>query len=162
MNIIQQIECINNKYEIEFSAIPERGTGNSYFTYTMFQKVRTNSRALFCMSDMEYFEYKNKKDKWFLYQEKLPNEIRILTADIALVESSSNDNTSIWIIRLIPDGGKYKKLLAYGESMHGINSIVQVKRIKQLFYELECDYCVIDCNGVGRSSCPLIWKQMSN
>ena len=128
----------------------------------MFQKVRTNSRALFCMSDMEYFEYKNKKDKWFLYQEKLPNEIRILTADIALVESSSNDNTSIWIIRLIPDGGKYKKLLAYGESMHGINSIVQVKRIKQLFYELECDYCVIDCNGVGRSSCPLIWKQMSN
>ena len=134
----------------EFSAIPERGTGNSYFTYTMFQKVRTNSRALFCMSDMEYFEYKNKKDKWFLYQEKLPNEIRILTADIALVESSSNDNTSIWIIRLIPDGGKYKKLLAYGESMHGINSIVQVKRIKQLFYELECDYCVIDCNGVGQ------------
>ena len=102
------------------------------------------------MSDLEYFEYKDKKDKWFLYQEKLLNEIRILTADIALLESASNDNTSIWILRLIPDGGKYRKILAYGESIHGINSIIQTKRIKQLFYELECDYCVLDCQGVGQ------------
>lgn len=133
----------------EYSAIPQRGIGNSYFTYNMFQKVRTNSRALYCMSDLEYFEYKDKKDKWFLYQEKLLNEIRILTADIALLESSNNDNTSIWIIRLIPDGGKYKKILAYGESIHGLNSIIQTKRIKQLFYELNCDYAVIDTQGSG-------------
>lgn len=140
----------------EFSAIPERGIGNSYFTYNMFQKLRNNSKALYCMSDFEYIEYKNKKEKWFLYQEKLPNEIRLLTADIALLESANNDNTSIWIIRLIPDGGKYKKILAFGESLHGLNSIIQTKRIKQLFYELNCDYAVIDCSGVGRVSCPLI------
>lgn len=135
----------------EYAAIPERGTGNSYFTYSMFQKLRVNSRALFCMSDIEYIEYKDKKDKWFLYQEKLPNEIRVLTADIALLESANNDNTSIWIIRLIPDGGKYKKILAFGESLHGLNSIVQTKRIKQLFYELNCDYAVIDTQGSGVS-----------
>lgn len=133
----------------EYAAVPERGTGNSYFTYSMFQKLRVNSRALFCMSDIEYIEYKDKKDKWFLYQEKLPNEIRILTADIALLESANNDNTSIWIIRLIPDGGKYKKILAFGESLHGLNSIIQTKRIKQLFYELNCDYAVIDTQGSG-------------
>lgn len=102
------------------------------------------------MNDTEYFEYKDKKEKWFLYQEKLPNEIRLLTADIALLESANNDNTSIWIIRLVPDGGRYRKILAYGESLHGINSIIQTKRIKQLFYELECDYAVIDTQGVGR------------
>lgn len=102
------------------------------------------------MSDYEYAEYKDKKEKWFLYQEKLPNEVRILTADIALLESANNDNTSIWIIRLIPDGGKYKKILAFGESLHGLNSIIQTKRIKQLFYELNCDYAVIDCSGVGQ------------
>lgn len=103
------------------------------------------------MNDTEYFEFKDKKEKWFLYQEKLPNEIRLLTADIALLESANNDNTSIWIIRLIPDGGRYRKILAYGESLHGINSIIQTKRIKQLFYELECDYAVIDTQGVGRT-----------
>lgn len=116
----------------------------------MFQRLRTNSKALFCMSNFEYAEYKDKKEKWFLYQEKLPNEVRILTADIALLESANNDNTSIWIIRLIPDGGKYKKILAFGESLHGLNSIIQTKRIKQLFYELNCDYAVIDCSGVGQ------------
>ena len=103
------------------------------------------------MSDYEYIEYKDKKEKWFLYQEKLPNEIRILTADIALLESANNDNTSIWVIRLIPDGGKYKKILAFGESLHGLNSIIQTKRIKQLFYELSCDYAVIDTQGSGVS-----------
>ena len=133
----------------EFSAIPERGIGNSYFTYNMFQKLRNNSKALYCMSDFEYIEYRNKKEKWFLYQEKLPNEIRLLTADIALLESANNDNTSIWVIRLIPDGGKYKKILAFGESLHGLNSIIQTKRIKQLFYELNCDYAVIDTQGSG-------------
>lgn len=140
----------------EYAAVPERGIGNSYFTYSMFQRLRTNSKALFCMSNFEYAEYKDKRDKWFLYQEKLPNEVRILTADIALLESANNDNTSIWVIRLIPDGGKYKKILAFGESLHGLNSIIQTKRIKQLFYELNCDYAVIDCSGVGRISCPLI------
>lgn len=133
----------------EYAAVPERGIGNSYFTYSMFQKLRNNSKALFCMSDYEYVEYKDKKEKWFLYQEKLPNEVRILTADIALLESANNDNTSIWIIRLIPDGGKYKKILAFGESLHGLNSIIQTKRIKQLFYELNCDYAVIDTQGSG-------------
>ena len=103
------------------------------------------------MSDYEYAEYKDKKEKWFLYQEKLPNEVRILTADIALLESANNDNTSIWVIRLIPDGGKYKKILAFGESLHGLNSIIQTKRIKQLFYELNCDYAVIDTQGSGVS-----------
>ena len=117
----------------------------------MFQKLRNNSKALFCMSDYEYAEYKDKKEKWFLYQEKLPNEVRILTADIALLESANNDNTSIWVIRLIPDGGKYKKILAFGESLHGLNSIIQTKRIKQLFYELNCDYAVIDTQGSGVS-----------
>ena len=149
-NVFKNNEENRSILRAEFCAVPERGTGNSYFTYSMFQKLRTNSRALFCMNDTEYFEFKDKKEKWFLYQEKLPNEIRLLTADIALLESANNDNTSIWIIRLIPDGGKYRKILAYGESLHGINSIIQTKRIKQLFYELECDYAVIDTQGVGR------------
>lgn len=134
----------------EYLAIPERGTGNSYFTYNMFEKIRNNSRALYCMSDLEYIEYKGNFQKWFLYQEKIPNEIRLLCIDIALLESSKNDNTAIFIIRLIPDGGRYKKVLAYGESMHGINSIIQVKRAKQLFYELECDWVVLDTQGSGQ------------
>ena len=38
------------------------------------------------MSDEEFLTYKNDKTKFPFYQEKLPNEIRILSMDVALVE----------------------------------------------------------------------------
>ena len=117
----------------------------------MFDKVRNNSRALWCMSDEEFITYKDNKAKWAYYQEKMPNEIRILTMDVAVIESKKNDNTAFFIIRLIPDGGGYKKIVAYAESLHGLNSIIQNKRMKQLFYELDCDYMVLDTQGVGIS-----------
>lgn len=101
------------------------------------------------MSDDEYVEFKDNKQKWSYYVEKLPNEIRILSMDVAVMESKNNDNSMFWVIRLIPDNGAYKKIVAYGESMHGINSMVQAKRAKQLFYEMECDYFVLDSSGVG-------------
>ena len=133
----------------EYLCKPERGTGNSFYKYNDLAKRRNNARAMICMSDEEFIEYKNDKSKFPYYQEKLPNEIRILSMDVALVESSKNDNSAFWIIRLIPDGGKYKRILSYAESMHGINSIVQSKRAKQLFYEFDCDYFVLDGNGLG-------------
>lgn len=46
---------------------------------------------MICMSDEEFLTYKNDKTKFPFYQEKLPNEIRILSMDVALVESSKND-----------------------------------------------------------------------
>lgn len=133
----------------EYLAIPERGNVNSFFKYSDMDKARTNVKSLTCMSDDEFIEFKEHKEKWPYYVEKLSNEIRILAMDVAVIESSKNDNTMLWVIRLIPDNGKYKKIVAYGESMHGINSLLQAKRAKQLFYELECDWFVLDSQGVG-------------
>lgn len=133
----------------EYCGIPERGNGNSFFKYKDMEKSRDNVRNLVCMSNDEYIEYKNCLDKWEYYIEKLPNEIRILSMDVAVIESAKNDNTSFWITRLIPDGGKYKKIVSYSESMHGVNSLIQAKRAKQLFYEMQCDWFVLDAQGVG-------------
>ena len=47
----------------EYLAIPERGTGNSYFTYKMMDRARTNSKAFCCMSDDEYIRYKDCRDQ---------------------------------------------------------------------------------------------------
>lgn len=133
----------------EYLAIPERGTANSFFKYSALSKCQDNIKALYAMSDEEYVTYKTDLTQWKFYQEKLPNEIRILAVDIALIESGKNDNTAMWIIRLIPNGNKYTKIVAYCESMHGINAIIQAKRFKQLFYEMQCDYVSIDVQGNG-------------
>lgn len=140
----------------EYSAIPERSMGNSFLKYQDFEKARTNIKSIIPMNDEEYVEFKNNKSKWQYHVEKLSNEIRILAMDIAVIESKKNDNTMFWVIRLIPDNGMYKKIVAYGESMHGINSIVQAKRAKQIFYEMECDYFALDVQGIGMKICPLI------
>ena len=133
----------------EYLCRPERGSENNFFKYVSLLKCQDNIKALYAMSDEEYIYYKNDFTKWKFYHEKLPNEIRLLCIDIALIESAANDNTAMWVLRLIPDGGKYKKIAAYCESMHGANAIIQAKRFKQLFYEMQCDYAIIDTNGVG-------------
>ena len=133
----------------EYLCIPEKGAGNAFYKYSTLLKRRDNAKAMICMSDEEYIEYKDNKSRYPFYVEKMPNEIRLLCMDVALVESSNNDNTAFWIIRLLPNAGKYLRIFSYAESMHGINSLLQVKRAKQLFYEFDCDYFVLDANGVG-------------
>lgn len=133
----------------EYLCIPERGMNNAFYSYNIIAERQEEARAMVAMTDEEYLTYKNDKSQFPFYQEKLPNEIRILTMDVALVESSKNDNTAFWIIRLIPEGHKYKKIFSFAESMNGINSIIQAKRAKQLFYEFDCDYFVLDAAGVG-------------
>lgn len=135
----------------EYLCIPERSIGDSFYKYNAIAERQEEAKAMVAMSDSEYLEYKGHKQDFMFYQEKLPNEIRILTMDVALVESAKNDNTAFWIIRLIRDGNKYKKIFPYAESMHGINSLTQALRAKQLFYEFDCDYFVVDANGIGQS-----------
>lgn len=134
----------------EYMGIPERTSGNAFYKYNSLYRKREEARALIAMTPEEYITYKDDKTQYPYYVEKLPNEIRILCADIALVESAKNDNTAIWVIRLIPKDGKYHRICAYAESMHGLNSIVQTKRLKQLFYEMDCDYVALDAQGVGQ------------
>ena len=138
----------------EYLCVPERGDGNAFYSYNALAARREEAKAMVAMNDFEYLTYKNDKTQWKYYQEKLPNEIRILCMDVALVESSKNDNTAFWIIRLIRQGNKYKRILSYAESMNGINSLIQEKRAKQLFYEFDCDYFVLD--GQGVDTCPRI------
>ena len=61
---------------------------------------------LVAKSDEQYIEYKDKPEKWRHYIPKQNGELRILSMDIALIESARNDNTSFWITRLIPNGNK--------------------------------------------------------
>ena len=134
----------------EYSAIPIRGDNSSFFKYQDMAKNRDHTSVLIAKTDEEFIEYKDKPEKWKYYIPKQQGELRILSMDIALMESARNDNTSFWITRLIPDGEGYHKSVCYAESMNGINALIQTRRAKQLFYEMECDYFAIDADGVGR------------
>lgn len=97
------------------------------------------------------------------YQPKLEGEVRLISADIANVGGKKNDDSAFIIYRLFPeklvrmnpDTGNedietsYIKQVAYIETHNGMKIDDQVVRLKQLFYDLECDYIVLDTMSIG-------------
>lgn len=140
---VASLELVRAEYE----AIPLRSNQGSFFKYEDFSKSRTSSDVLIAKTDEEYIEYKSKPEKYPYYKEKKANEIRVMSVDVALIGGNENDNTSIHIFRCQPTESRYKKVLSYAETMNGRHSKEQALRIKQLFYEMECDYLIIDAAG---------------
>lgn len=84
--------------------------------------------------------------------QKLRGEIRILSADIALMSSKKykNDASAIFINQMLPSrGGRYMSNIVYGDSAEGLRTDDQALMIRRLYEEFMCDYIVLDCNGVG-------------
>lgn len=83
---------------------------------------------------------------------KLPGEIRILSADIALMSSRkyNNDASALFINQMLPSKvGKYTSNIVYCDSAEGLRTDEQALMIRRLYEEFDCDYIVVDCVGVG-------------
>lgn len=91
-------------------------------------------------------------DKRLAIPPKKPGEIRLLSADIALMSSikNKNDATSIFINQMLPQANdKYISDIVYTENNEGLRTEVQALRIRKLFSEYECDHLVLDTRGLG-------------
>lgn len=83
---------------------------------------------------------------------KQNGEIRILSADIALMSSKkhNNDATALFINQMLPTkAGRYTHNIVYTESMEGLRTEDQALSIRKMYDEFDCDYIVLDTNGVG-------------
>lgn len=85
-------------------------------------------------------------------QPKQKGEIRILSADIALMSSKKNlnDATAIFINMLSPTkSGRYISNIVFPDTYEGLRTDDQALIIRKLFDEYSCDYLVLDCSGLG-------------
>lgn len=83
---------------------------------------------------------------------KLPGEIRILSADIALMSSKKNRNdaSAVFLNQMLPSrNGRYTSNITYADSAEGLRTDEQALMIRRLYEELQCDYIVLDANGLG-------------
>lgn len=83
---------------------------------------------------------------------KKDGEIRLVCADIAVMSSKKNKNdaTAIHVLQLVPTkNGQYIRNLVYSINIEGAHSGVQALEIRRLYEDFECDYIVMDTNGVG-------------
>lgn len=83
---------------------------------------------------------------------KEQGEIRILSADIALMSSKKNHNdaTAIFINQMMQaKTSRFVNNIVYADSYEGLKTEEQALIIRKYFDEFDCDYLVLDTNGIG-------------
>lgn len=83
---------------------------------------------------------------------KQNGEKRLLSVDIALMASKKhkNDATAIFINQLMPTkSGRYTSNIVYADAYEGLRTDEQALIIRRMFDEYECDYIILDTNGIG-------------
>lgn len=149
-------------WRIEYENEMLRENTKAYFTYDMLAKNQNTKRAFYPKKSHDII---NRKKNQYFSIPKLPNEIRIVSCDIAFVNKTANDNSCYSCIRLLPESttytsssvdGKttevktgYRRIVPYIEANKGGDVDVQAIRIKQLYYGFDADYVVLDMRNGG-------------
>ena len=118
----------------------------AFFKFDELEKNRVLTKPIYPKS-----YYKMMNDKNFKYVEKVENEIRLVSCDIAGMKGKKNDASVYTIMRLLLNKNKngYDRHIVYMESLEGGHSTTQAIRIRQLYDEFDCDYIVIDTQSFG-------------
>lgn len=146
---IQQIRDEMDKlgttaFEIEYKNLLIRENKRAFFPNSLFKGQRTLKIAYYPQHPSKYNPTKN-----LLAPPISSGEIIIESVDFALKASANNDNTIITVAKLVPTQKGYNIFPIYIESMHGENSLDQALRIKQVWYDFNANYIVLDCGGAG-------------
>lgn len=128
----------------EYENIPWGENSNAYFKLDMFNKNRNIKKSFYPLR----FDMLDKKKNPFEIK-KTEGEIRIVSVDIATRKGSQNDNTIISCIRGLPTSKGYEREYVYLESHQGEHTGKQAIRIKQIYYDFEADYIVLDLQQAG-------------
>ena len=129
---------------MEYGNIPFGEGANSYFRLKQFTKARVIEKAFY---PQRLETYNAKKNPYGI--QKTDGEIRLVSSDVAQRAGRANDLSITSLIRLIPTQKGYFREVSYMESFSGINSILQSLRLKQLYYDFEADYLVLDVAAGG-------------
>ena len=136
------------KFAMEYEAMWYGNTGDSFFEYNSIAKNRKIKYPM--LPDRLAVKVNNSQN--VKIPPKCNGEIRILSADIALMSSKkhNNDATAIFINKMVPTkAGRYISNIVYAEVSEGLRTDDQALAIRRLYEEFMCDYIVLDANGLG-------------
>lgn len=134
------------KFSMEMEALFWGASDNAFFNY---DAIVRNRRIKYPMLPGR-LSGKVKDNANVRIPPKTNGEIRILSADIALMASTKhkNDATAIWINQmLMTKSGKFSNNIVYGDAAEGLRTDAQALMIRKLFDEYDCNYIVLDTNG---------------
>lgn len=138
---------------IEYENAILRPNTKAYFDYDSVRAVQVIKKAFYPRKSEDFI---NKKPNPYSIP-KQKDEIRIVSADIAFVDRSANDNSCYSCLRLLPDietfGNVQQRIFSvqvpYLEARRGIELRKQAIRLRQLYADFDADYLVIDVRNGG-------------
>lgn len=136
------------KFTMEYEALWYGETDGAFFDYNTIAKNRKIPYPM--LPERLAFKVGNPRDLRIL--PKMHGEKRILSADIALMTSRRhrNDATAVFVNCMRPTkAGRYTSNIVYSETYEGLRTDAQALNIRRLFDEFDCDYLVLDAQGVG-------------
>lgn len=149
-------------WRIEFLNERVRENEHAFFSYTLLQQNQKVKHAFYPRTTLDFKT--GKKNPHDI--PKQPNEVRVVSCDMAFIENKKNDNSIFSCIRLLPecttytreasedikiDNG-YRRIVPYMESVQGGDTTKQAIRIRQLYEDFEADYIVLDTRNAGRNA----------
>ena len=118
----------------------------SYYKFAQFSDNRTIQKADYPYSHDLFYGKKKKPERL----KKKVGEIRVLSMDIASSPKKDSDNTILDYFSVIESSDGYVRNMKYSESMRAEKITEQALRVKQLWYDLNIDFIVLDAMNIGR------------
>lgn len=134
-------------WQIEMECLFFGESEKAYFKTEELKDIKTIPYPIYPKEMQD--KIKNKE----MVSKKLPDEIRILSCDIALLGGDPNDSSVYTLISAIKSktGTRYRRYVKNIESHQGVHPETQALMIRRLFEDYECDYIVLDRGGNGIS-----------
>lgn len=148
------------KFSMEYEALFYGAGDGSFFDFASISK---NRKLNYPMLPSRYSSRLSGNS--LKIPTKTGGEIRILSADIALMSSKRNHNdaTAIFINQLMPTkAGRYMSNIVYCDAAEGLHTEDQALMIRRLYEEFSCDYIVLDANGIGLGVYDCLVREMTD
>jgi hypothetical protein len=124
---------------------------DAFFTRDNFKKNQILKKAFIPPTTNEIANGVNNLNN----RTKLPNEYRMLFIDYAFANTTGkeeNDNSVIGCMSCIFENGKMRRLVDYMETPSASDITGMERRIRELFWDYQCDYIVLDLRNGGEIS----------
>lgn len=122
--------------------------GESENAFYSFDELDNARKIAKCLYPKPYYSLLG--DGNFKYLPKRNGEIRLLAVDVATQGGSKHDASCYAILQLIPYGkNQFMRNLVYLTTSEGGHTFNQALKARRLFYDFDCDYAVVDSQGVG-------------
>lgn len=155
-DIVSSENMSDMSFSMEFEALWYKTNDHSFFKPSDILPLRTLEYAWYPPTSEEYATQKNKdmSKKSYYLKPIVKDEMRVISCDIALMDSKNgknNDNAIFTLFRCLPKNENYIAEVLHQSAYEGAKAKELALYIKRLYYDSQCEYIVLDVQGNGLS-----------